>query len=139
MILDDEDILIRDACNSCKDPIKLLFDCYDDELNSLNLLNRYINIEGFKWEQRGPYYLLVDNKDGIHCEILKDPYGVGLINITTYAFDEECQDKLHNIFTTLDMIYFALDDSSKGLYMRYDLHDMCYNPNYFDRIKRIIA
>lgn len=139
MILDDEDILIRDASNSCKDPIKLLFDCYDDELSSLNLLNRYINIEGFKWEQSGPYYLLVDNKDEIHCEILKDPHGVGSMNITTYASNDECGNRLHNIFTTLDMLYFVVNDSSKGFYIRYDLHDMCYNPSYFDRIKRIIV
>lgn len=141
MILDDEDILIREASNSCKDPIKMLFDYYDDESSSLNLLNRYMNIEGLKWEESGPYYILVDDKDEIHCEILKDPHGVGSMNITTYPGNEECQDKLHNIFTTLDMIYFKIGDEnpSKGYYVRYDLHDMCYNPSYFDRIKRIIV
>ena len=128
MILDDEDILIKDASNSCKDPIKLLFDYYDDELSSLNLLNRYINIEGFKWKQSSSiYYRLVDDKDKIHCSILKDPHGVGSMNITTYAFNEDCRNKLHNIFTTLDMIYFKIEDSSGDYYVRYDLHDTCYS------------
>ena len=127
MILDDEDILINSVGNSCKDPIKLLFDHYDDESSSLNLLNRYINIEGFKWKQSssGIYYRLVDDKDEIHCSILKDPHGVGSMNITTYASNEECVNRLHNIFTTLGMIYFKIGDEnpSKGYYVRYDLHD----------------
>jgi len=139
MILDDEDILIREASNSCQDPIKLLFDCYDDESSSLNLLNRYINIEGFKWEQSVPYYILVDNEDLIHCQILKDPHGVGSMNITTYPGNEECENRLHNIFITLDMIYFKIKDPFRGYYVRYDLHDMCYIPSYFERIKRIIV
>lgn len=141
MILDDEDILIRDASNSCQDPIKLLFDHYDDETNSLNLLNRYINIEGFKWEQRGLYYILVDNNYKIHCKILKDLHGVGSMDITTFPYNEECVNRLHNIFTTLGMLYFKIGDEnpSKGFYIRYDLHDMCYNPSYFNRIKRIIV
>lgn len=139
MILDDEDILIRDVSNSCKDPIKLLFDCYDDKLSSLNLLNRYINIEGLKWEKKGSYYLLVDNKDIIYCRVLKDSYSVGSIHITTYASNEEYRNKLYNIFTNLDMLYFKIEEPSKGYYVRYDLHDMCYNPSYFDRIKRIIV
>ena len=141
MILDDEDILIRDASNSCQDPIKLLFDHYDDESSSLNLLNRYMNIEGFKWEESCPYYILVDDKDEIHCKILKDPHGVGSMSITIYAADEECENRLHNIFTTLDMIYFKIGEEipCKGYYVRYDLHDTCYNPSYFNRIKRIIV
>ena len=149
MILDDEDILIKDASNSCKDPIKLLFDCYDDESSSLNLLNRYMNIEGFKWEQSGAYYILVNNKNLIYCQILKDS-GAGSMNITTYAFNEECRNKLHYIFTTLGMIYFKIEEPSKGYYVsyeqppkgyyiRYDLHDRCYNPSYLDQIKRIIV
>lgn len=132
MILDDEDILIKNVSNICRDPIKLLFDCYDDKLSSLDLLNQYINIEGLKWEESDPYYLLVDNKDEIYCEILKDSYGVGSINITTYTSNEEYKNKLHNIFTTLDMIYFKIADPSKGFwYVRYDLHDTCYNPKRF--------
>ena len=141
MILDDEDILIRGASNSCQDPIKMLFDCYDDESSSLNLLNRYMNFEGFKWEEINPYYILVDDKDEIYCKILKDPHGAGSMNITTYPGNEECVNRLHNIFITLDMMYFKIsdEDRSKGYYVRYDLHDMCYNPSYFDRIKRIIV
>lgn len=141
MILDDEVVLIREASNSCQDPIKLLFDYYDDESSSLNLLNRYMNIEGFKWKQSssGIYYRLVNDKDEIHCSILKDPHGVGSMNITTYAFNEECRNKLHNIFTTLDMIYVKIKDSSNGFYVRYNLHDTCYNSSYFNRKTRIIV
>jgi hypothetical protein len=139
MILDDEDILIREASNSCQDPIKMLFDHYDDESSTLNLLNRYMNFERFKWKQSGSYYILVDNKDLIYCQILKDPYGVGSMNITTYPGNEECENRLHNIFTTLDMIYFKKKDPFRGYYVRYDLHDMFYNPSIFNRVKRIIV
>lgn len=141
MILDDEDILIREASNSCQDPIKLLFDYYDDESSSLNLLNRYINIEGFKWKQSGPFYTLVNNKNLIYCQILKDPHGVGSMNITTYPHNKECENRLYNIFTTLDMLYFKIGDEnpSKGYYVRYDLHDTHYNFDYFNRTKRIIV
>lgn len=142
MILDGEDILIRDTGNSCKDPIKLLFDHYDDESSSLNLLNRYVNIEGFKWKRSGPYYLLADNNDEIHCEILKDHHGTGSMNIATYPYNEECENRLHNIFTTLDMLHFKIGDeipSKGGWYAKYDLSDICYNFNYFNRTKRIIV
>ena len=141
MILDDEAILIRDASNSCQDPIKMLFDCYDDESSSLNLLNRYMNFEGFKWEKNIAYYILIDNKDEIHCKILKDPHGSGIMNITTYPYNEECINRLHNIFTTLDMLYFKVCDinPSRGHYVRYELHDMFYNPSFFNRVKRIIV
>ena len=141
MILDDEVVLIREASNSCQDPIKMLFDYYDDESSSLNLLNRYMNIEGFKWKQSGPYYILVDNKDLIHCQILKDPHGSGIMNITTYPHNEECENRLYNIFTTLDMLYFKINDNnpSRGHYVRYELHDMFYNPSIFNRVKRIIV
>jgi hypothetical protein len=141
MILDDEDILIREASNSCQDPIKMLFDHYDDESSSLNLLNRYMNFERFKWKQSGSYYILVDNKDLIHCQIFKDPHGSGIMNITIYPYNEECENRLHNIFTTLDMFYFKICDvnPSKRHYVRYELHDMFYNPSIFNRVKRIIV
>lgn len=141
MILDDEGILIREASNSCQDPIKMLFDHYDDESSTLNLLNRYMNFERFKWNQSGPYYILVDNKDLIHCQIFKDPSGSGIIKITTYPHNEECVNRLHNIFTTLDMLYFKICDvnPSNIHYVRYELQDMFYNPSIFNRVKRIIV
>ena len=111
MILDDEGILIREASNSCQDPIKMLFDHYDDESSSLNLLNRYMNFEGFKWKKNIAYYILVDSKDLIHCQILKDPHGSGIINITTYPHNEECVNRLHKIFTTCDMLWGLMPGS----------------------------
>lgn len=141
MILDDEGILIREASNSCQDPIKMLFDHFDDESSSLNLLNRYMNFERFKWKENDPYYILVDNKDLIHCQIFKDPHGSGIMKITTYPHNKECTNRLHKIFVTLDMLYFKVGDANPENvhYVRYELHDMFYNPNYFNRVKRIIV